>query len=282
MSKKLFTLISLFYSLNSFGTNLDSLNQGFYVKISSSYHTPLSNQNSPMYFQVPFNNSSSLFFPMSNKEFSLAKGLSYEFKIGKVFSNNVGFEIGLNSLNSHHEYGETANYVFINNSYIRTTVPLITSDFSSLYLKPTIVLGKKLGKSSVLMKVGVIVASSKLSQTYAKLVTYNMKTNINLGYFMGIDYALKLSKRIGFSCEIGIDNLFYIPQQATLDNPALYFNYISSITYVDKYSSQIPLIMESNSRTNNSSSILLTQTLKLSSLYFGFGLNYNFIKNEKK
>lgn len=287
MSKKLYLILVLLFSIKSFGAKLDSLNQGFYVKISSHYHTPVSYQNSPAYFQVPVNFTSSgryeLVYPKIEPDFSFAKGQSYEFKIGKIYSNNIGFEIGINSFNAHREYGQTSiavggtnNY---NSTYTTVIIPTMVSDFSTLYLKPAIIVAKNLKESSILMKGGLLLSNSKLTQTYLNLATYRMKNHLDLGYFMGIDYNLRLSNKIGFSFEIGIENLFYSPKEAILDNPNLNYPYTSTITYVDNYSSQTsPNVNAVSISNNNSSSILLTQTTKLNSLYFGMGLNYNFYK----
>ncbi|MDD4968934.1 MAG: outer membrane beta-barrel protein [Paludibacter sp.] len=274
MIKKISLILLFMYSISIYGKEL-------YFKPYIRYHLPLFAQNAPNYFNIdlPINQSGyrTLSYPIEN--FSLAEGFKYGGTIGYAFDDVIGMELS-------SDYFST-DKTFMNG--------IINWKLNAWNIIPTFTFSMKYIKSSVIGKVGFITGITEQEKSIKPVwstssVSYKFNKNISVGYTISIEYNYKLSDKLAFAAECGIENTFYTPTKAELTNyfnpnyPIDYYStYIRTIKYVSNIRNQQTYGQYDGSSTiylpdQNSAQTRIKETLIMNSLFLGISLKYNIFK----
>jgi hypothetical protein len=257
--------------------------QGFYFKPEIRYHSQLTTQKSPMYFNaVEWTPWGTYYISPVEEKFSLANGFSFGGIVGYNLNESFSLETGIN--------------YFRNNQTINHDGPDLYTKwlYNSINTTHSVVLIMPFKRSALSARVGGIIGLTSLDKTiglYNWERTYVLRGNVSFGYVFGIDYDYSFNARLSLSTGIGVDNIFYTPAKgkltqdgypdSSIDNVPAYardINYVRKLDnqragYVGNYGVYV--------LDHDKPSVRLTETLRFNSIFFGIGLKYKFKFNEK-
>ena len=262
----------------------------FYVKPYVRYHQSVSTQSAPQYFTLTFpvpygsNGANSNEVSTQINKFSLADGMKYGASAGYQFNNIIGLEAGI-------DYFKTNKKVMADIVHNGGTT-MTQWEYQSVQASPVFTFRKNNQRSSLAGKAGIVIGVASLQNTatsYNTSETYQLNTNFSFGYTVGIEYDLALNHYLSVAIEGGLEHSSYSPKKAKLIAIEGVNQYslqdqserLKEINYVNQIKN-IPVTFDSYSNTyvydENQPEQRIKQAIKLSSVYLGIGIKYNFYK----
>ena len=266
--------------------------QDFYFKPHVRYHTPLTSQESPDYFDAAIMVAAQTgyyytYIITSVEKFSLAEGLSYGGDLGYKISRNISAGIGLEYFEKKKEFkaDDVAPHYPLGN---------ISWQIRTWNAQPSILLTNEYGKITFNMRAGFVMGLTSLGKSIIfeeKRKTFKFNSSFSYGYTFGMEIGYSFSSKIGFNLEAGVQNLFYRPRKAILKQDNFSYwdleelpPYLSKIIYVKEVKRQ-PVEydgMHDIYYTDYYKPLRrLKETLKMNSFFTGIGIVYKFSLNEK-
>lgn len=280
-------LVTLIFIICSFGR---AESQQFYVKPYIRYHQSVVTQNAPQYFTLtvsaPYGSNGIIdrdVWTQINK-FSIADGMKYGACFGYQFDNIIGVEAGI-------DYFKTSKKIMAEPAGYAPT-GMTQWKYQAVQASPVFTFKKNKKKSSFVGKAGIIIGIAWLQNTVTASnahETYQLNKNLSLGYTLGIEYDRKLNHYLSLAIEGGLEHSSYTPKKAKLTAIGGVNQYSledqkerqKKINYVSQIEN-IPVSLDSYtniySYDENKPELRLKEAIKLSSVYLGVGIKYNFYK----
>lgn len=256
--------------------------QGFYLKASSNYNISSSKQRMPDYFtyRVGYWGGSQILDFIVN-DFSIASGSDLQGTAGYSFNDFLSLELKLSAFrNSKKEFKVSPDEILRTNWDLR--------NFSLL---PTILLGKTFNKSTINIFICTGLGYSKLNLRASlhgeglsnlNFREYEFDRSYTFSWGYGLEYTFSISNKLSIFSNIGINNTYYIPEKAHLISTGIPMQYLTTsekeIQFVNNITNLDVLSYYYYSSDPNKPDIKLKETLKLNSIYLGFGIKYTLKK----
>jgi hypothetical protein len=261
--------------------------QNFYIKPQVRYHSPLTHQVSPEYFNaaiiVPTSTGNYYTYIITrNNKFSLARGLSYGVSAGYRISDKVSVESGFYYFQNKEKFAS-------DDVYPHYPIGSTSWQFRSFNFTPSLVFAHTSGNFTLSAKAGFLAGLTSLGRSIFfdfKRKTFKFNTSFSTGYTFGIELGWHLANNFVVSAETGIENQFYTPRKARIQyDDFTYYRldqlpvYLREIIYVREIDNET-VIYDSQSDTyftnQNKPLMRLKEPLKMNSFYTGIGIKFNF------
>jgi hypothetical protein len=286
MKRKILTVLFILFT----ATALRS--QEFYFRPHMRYHTPLTYQQAPEYFNAAMvvNTNTGMYYTYiltRQKKFSLAKGISYGGDVGFSINKNIALEFGFDYFQNKEKFASDSIYPYY---------PLGTTawQYRSLNAMPGIAITHYAGKVGFTARAGFIIGLSSLGKSIIfedKRKTFMFKNSLAFGYGLAMEINYPVYKNISISASAGFENVFYKPRKAILKQDDFSYwdlgelpPYLSKIKYVKKIDHEPVYYDHLNDTyyTNYYKPLMrLKESLKLNSFYAGVNLIYYLPVHEK-
>ncbi|MCU0445346.1 MAG: hypothetical protein MUE85_10545 [Microscillaceae bacterium] len=197
-------------------------------------------------------------------DFSLSQGFSYSIAGGYNLNKQIALEVSL-------EYWQR-NKSLRGNLIVSPQGNSVSEwRFNSFNVTPTVVLRQAFNKFSLNAKAGLILAFADLQKTYIRELimspkTIDMRRNLNLGYYLGLEGLYQMSQKVSLSVEFGIQGVSYSPNKGKITSDFTTVIPFSEIVYKNKIEQSI-----SADPTQR-----LKDSLKWNSIFAGVGLQFQF------
>lgn len=259
--------------------------QSLYMKAGGQYNVPVSKDPLPEYFS--FNISGYLInvnVNFDNPDFSVAEGANAMWTFGYSFNDFLSLELGAS-------YFSNTKKEFIASPANKNGANGKTNwDYKNYNLLPAIVFSRAFNKSALDFKLytGIGLSDLDVKATYDNLYykNYTFNKSISYSYGYGMEYLYNLSPTIQLYANAGINNTFYSPKHAKMvassgnfKSTSVFYNeidYVKDISNISGYYYNSHFITDTDKPE-----IRTRETLKANSFYFGIGIKYTLIKNEK-
>lgn len=261
----------------------------FYLKPGIRYHSPITRQEAPDYFNaaivvVTGGGFYYTYIINENNEFTLAEGLSYGINTGYIVNEHIGIDAGF--------------FYFANNKEFQSEdiwphYPLGSTSwqFRTFNITPSLVLTHSNGRLTLRGKAGFLGGLSSLGKSIffeTKRKTFKFNPSLSAGYVLSLEAGFNLTESVTLAVEVGIENQFYKPRKAFLKYDDFTYSefdelpvYLKEIYYVRKIDNET-VYFDNQTDTYytdyNKPLLRLKETLKLNSFYTGLGLKYYFRK----
>lgn len=255
--------------------------QGVYFKTSVDYNIAASSQQMPQYFSYKINygmGPGSYNINLNVNDFSVAAGVDFQGAVGYSVNDFLSFELKFSTFsNSEQEFDAYPASEYVLNG--KTVWDLHHYD-----LLPTILFGKTFNRSkiNVFLYSGLGISQLNIQASVNdNFCEYKFGTSDVFSWGYGLEYSYSISNGFSLFTSIGINNTNYKPEKARLISSSSSMEYLTTsqkeIKYVDEITN-LNLSYYGGTGDPQKPETRLSETLRLNSIYFGFGLKYAFKK----